>query len=419
MPPNRIGRGPVPPAPGAAVPRSAPVAPPPVAPPTGGPLDGVDEPRNEAARALGVSEPATVSAAAMGLPLLPIDPSVPCGPDELMVAHYNVENLFDTVDDPVTNDQQFTKAKGYDEPQLEQHLAGLGRVVRAMNGGKGPDVLALTEIENAGVVERLRQGPLADLGYQPVAHLDDGDARGIEPALLTRFPVVGKPVLHPVVNEAGKKYRGILQVDLDVNGRTLTVFLNHWIASRADTMERNIGERTFAAATLKGLIDQTLSKDPGREIVALGDLNESLGGRATTEGLARAATPAEAVKEGRVFDTDDALAAQKAALGAEGEKVQLGTHYYVPGKNWSTFDHLIVAPTLLDAEGLAWVPGSTAVFAPDWLRDPTTGGPRRFFIPKLGEAPAHVDPEGASDHFPIAMRLRKVGEDRRPVQEPG
>ncbi|MBI3181073.1 MAG: endonuclease/exonuclease/phosphatase family protein [Myxococcales bacterium] len=422
MPDNRIGRpGVTPPIPSPADTRgkSTPSVAPPLMPPARS-ADRLVEPRDgsQVGRALGVPGAAPVSVSGK-LPLLPIDPREPCRPDELMVAHYNVENLFDTVDDPVTNDQQFTAAgpTKYDEAQLELHIQNLSRVIREMNGGRGPDVLAMTEVENAAVVEKLRTEGLADLGYRPVAHVEDSDARGIEPALLTRYPVLGAPKLHPVVNEAGKKFRGILQVDLDVNGRTLTVLVNHWPASRVGQDPQKVAaDRTATAKAVKAAIDGILEKDPGREVVVLGDFNEGMGEAGIRDGLRKASSATQALEERRVFDTLDALAEQKAAAGPEGERVQLGTHFYVPEKKWNSFDHLIVSHTLLDGEGLAWVPGSTSVLAPDWLRDPATGGPRRFFLPRIGDQPAHVDPEGASDHFPVAMRLRKVGEQRRPVE---
>lgn len=347
-------------------------------------------------------------------PLLPIDPAVPCRPDELMVAHYNVENLFDAIDDPATNDQPYTPAlTGYSDEHLALHVRNLARVIRQMNGGRGPDVLALTEIENGAVVEKLARDGLADLGYQ-VAHREDADARGIEPAVLTRFPVVGQPIQHPVVNEAGKRFRSILEVTVEVNGRPLTLLVNHWIATRTgQNEEKSAGERLFTAATLKAIVDRKLAEDPDREIVILGDFNEDLNGRALGEGLQKASTVEDARERQQLFDTVDALAADKAALGPEGDGIQLGTHYYVPASHWSTYDHLLVSHTLLDGEGLAWVPGSTAVFAPDSLRD-ATGAPRRFFLPRKGERTVVVDPEGASDHFPVAMRLRKVGTSRRP-----
>lgn len=117
----------------------------------------------------------------------------------------------------------------------------------------------------------------------------------------------------------------------------------------------------------------------------------------------------EAREKKAVFDTIDSLEQQRAA----NPDVQVGTHYYHPGQSWSTFDHLLVSHTLLDDSGFAWVPGSTAVVKNDVTAD-AAGIPRRFFQPRVeGQPNGQIDPLGASDHFPVVMRLRKVGEDRR------
>lgn len=384
------------------------------------PVDGMEAPRDRAAlehllRADGIAASGT---APQRRPILPTPPSEPCRPDEVMVAHYSLENLFDTADDPATTDEDFTPQADivYDETKLTQHMHNMGAAIRSMNGGKGPDILSLTEVENRGVLERFNAEALKDLGYKTVAHLEGTDNRGIEPAVLSRYPMIGEPLQHPLVEPSGKKQRAILEVTLDVNGHPLTVFVNHWIASRGDDdKEKLAARRTFSAQTLQGLVDQKLAANPKAEIVVLGDFNEGLNGPAL--GSIKAETAEEARAKNKVFDTIDTLENLKEAAGVDGEKVQLGTHFYAPKGNWSQFDHVLVSPTLLDGQGLAWVPGSTAVHAPDSLKT-ETGAPRRYFLPHFKGDPALVDEKGASDHFPVAMRLRITGESRQPQSPP-
>lgn len=384
------------------------------------PVDGM-EPRRDAAtlerllRADGIPASAT---APQRKPLLPTPPSEPCRPDEVMVAHYSLENLFDTEDDPATADEDFTPQNAklpYDEAKLTQHMANMGAAIRTMNGGKGPDILSLTEVENGAVLRRFNDETLQDLGYKTVAHLEGTDNRGIEPAVLSRYPMIGQPVQHPLVEPNGKKQRAILEVTLDVNGHPLTVFVNHWIAGRgsddANDAAKLAGRRQFAAQTLQGLIDQKLAANPKAEIVVLGDFNEGLNGPAL--GSIKAETAEAARAQNKVFDTIDTLENLKEAAGDDGDKVQLGTHFYAPKGVWSQFDHALVSSTLLDGQGLAWVPGSTAVHAPEQMRA-ESGAPRRYFLPHFKGDPALVDEKGASDHFPIAMRLRITGDDRQP-----
>ena len=422
--PDRIGRPPsgATPATGPAAP-AAPAAPArPVFPdvsPRVAPVDGMSPRRDAAAldRLLKADGVAASGTAPQRRPILPTPPSEPCRPDEIMVAHYSLENLFDTIDDPATVDEDFTPgaALPYDEAKLVEHMTNMGNAIRTMNGGKGPDILSLTEVENRGVLNRFNDEALKDLGYKTVAHIEGQDNRGIEPAVLSRYPMIGQPVQHALVEADGKKQRGILEVTLDVNGHPLTVLVNHWIAGRGSDDPQDTAKlqarRSFAAKALQGIIDAKVAANPKAEVVVMGDFNEGLNGPAL--GSIKAETVEEARTQNKVFDTIDTLENLKEAAGADGDKVQLGTHFYAPKGVWSQFDHVLVSPTLLDGQGLAWVPGSTAVHAPDSLKA-DSGAPRRYFLPHFRGDPALVDARGASDHFPVAMRLRITGDDRQP-----
>ena len=166
-------------------------------------------------------------------------PTAPSAPGELMIATYNVENLFDTIDDPQTRDEEFTPsgAQAWTQEKLSRKLDNLSRVIRTMNGGRGPDILALNEVENLEVVQQLRKEGLADLGYETIAHLDTEDVRGIDCAFISRYPLLEGPELHRV-HRLGqgpwgdRPTRGILEATFDVDGIPLTVFANHWPSRR-------------------------------------------------------------------------------------------------------------------------------------------------------------------------------------------
>src|SRR5262249_6155431 len=74
---------------------------------------------------------------------------------EFYVASWNLENLFDTEDDPkVEGDEEFTPdgPKKWTPERLEIKLNNLASIIRKMNDGKGPDVLGVCEVENRKVV---------------------------------------------------------------------------------------------------------------------------------------------------------------------------------------------------------------------------------------------------------------------------
>ena len=104
--------------------------------------------------------------------------------DSFYVANWNLENLFDTIDDPVKDDKEFlpdSPLKWNDE-KYEQKLTNLAKVINYMNNGCGPDILAVEEVENINVLKRLIY-KLRDRDYI-IAHRDSPDARGIDVGLL-------------------------------------------------------------------------------------------------------------------------------------------------------------------------------------------------------------------------------------------
>jgi hypothetical protein len=66
--------------------------------------------------------------------------------DELVVASWNCENLFDTEDDPnVKGDEEYTpdSPKKWTKEKLDTKLTNLASVIKKMQDGKGPDVLGV------------------------------------------------------------------------------------------------------------------------------------------------------------------------------------------------------------------------------------------------------------------------------------
>ena len=135
---------------------------------------------------------------------------------------FNVENLFDTQDDPGKDDHTYlpVTAKQSDEHKekcaaisvprwrdqclnwdwnddiLERKLTVLATAILQVNDGRGPDVLALQEIENIAILERLRTEYLQDAEYGPSILIDGTDNRGIDVAFLSRLPLHGEARLH-------------------------------------------------------------------------------------------------------------------------------------------------------------------------------------------------------------------------------
>ena len=100
------------------------------------------------------------------------------------IAFWNLGNLVDTVDDPISDDFDFTPGKGWTGPTQAAKVANLASVIDSMFDGTGPDLLGVCEVENEATLQQLVDAVQVrdDL---VVMHFDDGpDVRGIDCALV-------------------------------------------------------------------------------------------------------------------------------------------------------------------------------------------------------------------------------------------
>jgi hypothetical protein len=106
-------------------------------------------------------------------------------PDHIYIASWNVENLFDTLDQTDKNDEWFTPSSeiNWTQDKLEAKLANLAKVIEDMNSGNGPDILGLQEIENLYVLKLLTENISLDRDYK-IIHFDSPDNRGIDNAII-------------------------------------------------------------------------------------------------------------------------------------------------------------------------------------------------------------------------------------------
>ena len=168
---------------------------------------------------------------------------------------YNLENLFDTFDDPVTNDDEFTpeNEKSWTHYRYQQKLNNLAKVKIALGQWSPPVIIGLCEIENLQVLLDLTtKTPLTELGYQ-IIHENSNDERGIDVAIIYRHEFIEK-ISHQSLNvqhESERKARDILLAEMvfDENDTQYT-FINHW-PSRYGGKERTEHKRIKTANTVK------------------------------------------------------------------------------------------------------------------------------------------------------------------------
>lgn len=204
------------------------------------------------------------------MPLLPPypDPSRPTGAWTL--ATYNVQDLFDTTDDPDARDEVVT------ENQLRNKMTRLGHVLHLLDA----DVVGLMEVETLGVLQRLNREYLGDLGYHNSVLIEGNDPeRGIDVALLSRFPVVSAISHAPDTMPGGDGNtrrvfsRDCLECRLALpDGETLVMLVNH-LKSKRGGVDETAPLRLAQAQRVRAIADGLASSFPLVAIV--GDLNDT------------------------------------------------------------------------------------------------------------------------------------------------
>lgn len=313
-------------------------------------------------------------------------------PKSFTAASYNVENLFDTINDPLTEDDAFTPQgeKAWTPERYSTKLEALARVISSIPSKDLPAIIGLTEVENLAVCEDLAaQRKLKKAGYR-VIHEDGPDPRGIDCALLYNpevFKYSGHSYL-PVVDSRDTAYphRSILHAEGRLpDGKDLHIFVNHW-KSRSGGQKETEQMRMVSAITLKREISLLQVRDPRARIIILGDFNDEPTNLSLTTGL-QAYNKRKNAGRGELFNL----------MYEDHNQRDLGTYNY--RGNWNMLDQLIVSYNLLNqAKGYSTSFDGGQIFSEEWmmyesekygelLPSATYGGPNYY--------------GGVSDHLPV------------------
>lgn len=181
----------------------------------------------------------------------------------LVVATYNVCNLFDTINDPGISDEVPSPEAWHRKTER------LGRTIGAL----APDVIALCEVENASVLEALlRTASLAGQPYRYI-HYDSPDRRGIDVALLYRADRLSPTASEPLRMATGYPTRDLLRAEFSVPGATepLVVYAVH-LPSRRGGYHRATRAREEIASRLDA---HAATDSTSAAVVLLGDFNDN------------------------------------------------------------------------------------------------------------------------------------------------
>ncbi len=303
------------------------------------------------------------------------------------VAFYNIENLFDTVNNPATNDEDFTPSGKlqWNAERLKSKLENMSGVIAKLTSKGAPDFLGLCEIENREVLNMLIAMPDLKKKRYAIAHFESPDERGIDVAFLYDSLLFNKVTASKITVKLGDgdHTRDILRVTGLIKGKdTMHFFVCHFPSRRGDKDE-SAAKRGIASQTLLNFI---ISKQlVNSNTVILGDFNDNPTNKSMNKLYYGDRKDSTSPNE-RIFNN----------LFWSHYKNHQGTISFQG--HWDLFDQILVSNTLYKTKGgIDYVTESATIFnrPPAAFADGKKAGqPHRTF-----NGSEYLN--GYSDHFPV------------------
>lgn len=315
----------------------------------------------------------------------------------ITIATYNVENLFDMNDDGDEYEEYIPNtAWGWNDETYRAKLRNTSQVI----AGIGADIIALQEIESESALKDLKAQINRDGLYYPYHAFSRSKNTVVSVALLSRYPIQSV-TNHPV--SASREFRDIMEAKLDIDGKSLRVFVNHW--------KSKSGPESMRVQSAKVLAKRLSELRPDEPFLALGDFNsdvEEYRGfvrsrkHNDTDGITGINHVLKTIDESQNPIT---LASLKSCtdclynLWYDCAAPDRWSHQYKG--SGEALDNILISPALADGRGLEYVPGSFGRYAPDYLFHKG----KIYRWQQSRNYPKHHLGEGYSDHLPIYGRF--------------
>lgn len=332
------------------------------------------------------------------------------------IAFYNLENLFDTINDPYKNDEDFI----YTKSNYFKKLNNLERVISQIGTGENPNnspvIVGVAEIENRQVLEDLVKQPLLIKRNYGVVHFDSPDTRGIDVGFLyqkdhfklihsTNWPLIieekeehskkKKEKEETLVQDedetvADKNTKRIYTRDQvvmsgELDGELMYFIVNHW-PSRRGGEKKSSPLREAAAALNKKIIDSIQKIDANAKIFTMGDLNDGPFNKSIKVILGAKGNEKEVKPQGLYNPAEKMM---NKGIGTLAHR-----------DAWDFFDQIIFTESILNAPTNTWKYWKAGVFNKPFMIQ-QTGQYKGYALRNSNLGP------GFSDHFPSYIYLIK------------
>src|SRR5690554_1886097 len=312
-------------------------------------------------------------------------------PESFSFMFYNTENFYDTVNDPLTLDDDFTP-EGFREwtaERFDDKVTKLTKVIKDIVKPELPDVIGLAEIENKtvmmSILDNLRENGIKQYSF---IHYDSPDERGSDVALIFNketFTILNSAPILVHLPGIEDRTRDILYVKVKTNNdEIIHLFITHF-PSRAEGRDKSERRRYFVASELRHEVYKILSEDPLQNILIMGDFNDTPDDNSIYEVLGAK----------KKFNKIEPLKLYNLLYPRY--KNGIGTTYH---DGWQMYDQFIVSGNLLSSVKIDCKPEYADVFNPHYLLHFD-----RNNRPKPNRTYSGKYTDGYSDHLPIYLRI--------------
>lgn len=313
------------------------------------------------------------------------------------IGFWNLENLYDTIDDPLTSDEEFLPG-GSNQWNAEKYavkLKNLSEVIARMGAeisSEGLMALGVAEIENQSVLQDLvNTEKLKPFNYQ-IVHYNSPDKRGIDVAFLYQprfFKVTSsRSFALKMDSDTGLYTRDQLLVSGIFDGKPLHIIVAHW-PSRRGGAEASSPKRIAAATLARSIVDSLIAADADARIIYMGDMNDDPVNTSVKEYLCTGGNDAK-LKNGKLFNAMEDLFGKGIGTLAWNDK-------------WNLFDQVLLSQPLVKKDFSTFQFYSAGVFDKPFVKEgegPFKGHPFRTYSGRKYTG-------GYSDHFAVYVTLAK------------
>ncbi|WP_053970999.1 endonuclease [Mangrovimonas sp. ST2L15] len=316
------------------------------------------------------------------------------------IAFYNLENLFDTINDTSKFDEAspIMEMKGDIETVYKKKVHNMARVLSDIgldDTHNSPVIIGISEVENRQVIEDLINDPLLLGRDYGIIHYDSPDARGIDVAMLYQkkffTPLHTSSHELKIYDDNSRKRvytRDQLLVSGTLEGDMIHVLVNHW-PSRSGGEARSRPKRVAAAKLSKKIIDSLQTDDPYAKIFLMGDLNDDPTNESVKKVL-NAEKDRDKVEFKGIYNPYESF-----------YRKGLGTTAYRDA--WSLFDQILISKPLLDKDFSTFKFYQAGIYNKNYL----VGKYGRYKGYPLRSFADGGFTDGFSDHFPVYVYVIK------------